>query len=217
MDQPRGKLQLLRVFRRSCKTTDFKEFAACAPRHKFSGFRRLPAGYLCRPATWLPTRSPLAEAHVAAVGRPGRASGESTGRREGGKICRERERIFVFGGPKPKISSLEGSRRFGRSPARSAHTPKSGFPPSRLPVVRNYNEAPDANEATPLAAASAGRYLGPTRQLLRWGLRRGSQLSGALRSVGHGAGDGARQLRAHAALQHLGAQLAAVPPCLAHE
>ena len=74
---------------------------------------------------WLPSRRSLAEAIVASQGRaarPPRAAGLLLARaealpreQEGGKAGRsagERERIFVFGGPKPKIFPLEASRRF---------------------------------------------------------------------------------------------------------
>src|SRR4051812_34406491 len=73
---------------------------------------------------WLPRRSSHAEAAVASQGhdeRAPRAAGllmacaEALRReQEGGKAGRsagERERIFVFGGPKPKIFPLEASRR----------------------------------------------------------------------------------------------------------
>jgi hypothetical protein len=85
---------------------------------------------------------------------------------EGGKAGRsagERERIFVFGGPKPKIFPLEASRRFLPASWREAREPPmSRFPPSRLPVVTCsiVRGGPDS-----------------PRKLLRLGLRIGSQRS----------------------------------------
>ena len=90
---------------------------------------------------------------------------ERTGRREGGKVCGEARAHFCFWRTKTKNISLESEQKRGdlNSSSRlhgswrvARETPRSGFPPSRLPLTIGLIFQLPARQAWVLARLSRG-------------------------------------------------------------